>query len=328
MMRTLLPALAAALLLSVSAAAQQRLEAGEVAILRLNDAGETRVRIDLDHPSEVQLPVFAGPEAVTTVFITPGAEADRAPSQRLVLPSGRHDLVVSGGPVGESETVIQVRPQFLPPNDAFEPNDTPDTAWQADLPFHRVVRLSHGDWDWFRVDPGGSGILGVQLLGNRGTYDGPRIRVVDAAGRELYISPPGTGGWNGMRYVRVDRGPVFVGVTDSSPWAEQQPDGFKTLEIRRIEPVTEISGRLITLSVETDNPSFYQLDLVGEALGMDVRAADEADRVAAELGQVVRGEGFGSSGQGRIIWLILGLALASAAAGAIIILRRRTRGEE
>lgn len=327
-MRTLLPALAAALLVSVSAAAQQWLESGEVATLRLDDTGEARVRVDLDHASEVQLSVFAGPVAVATVFIAPARNADMAPVQRLVLPSGRHELLVSGGPVGEGESVIQIRPQFLPPNDAFEPNDTPDTAWQANLPFHHVVRLAHGDWDWFRVDPGGRGILGVQLLGNRGTYDGPRVRVVDANGVELYVSSPGPGGWSGMRYVRVDSGPVFVGVTDSSPWAEQQPDGFKTLEILRIEPVAEISGRLITLSVETDDPSFFQLDLVGEALGMDVRAADEADRVAAELGQVVRGEGFGPGGQSRIIWLILGLALASAAAAALFILRRRRVGQE
>ncbi len=324
-MRVILPVLVMILALADPAAAQQRLKPGEVTILRLDDAGEARVRVDLDFASEVVLPVFSGPEAVAAVFITPAGTSDMAPAQRLVLPAGRHELDVSGGPVGEGETVIQVRPQFLPPNDAFEPNDTPETARRVDLPFHRVVRLAHGDWDWFEVDPGGRAILGVQLLGLRGGYDGPQIRVVDAAGTDLYTSPAGTGGWNGMRYVRVERGPVFVGVTDSSPWAEQQPDGFKTLEILRVEPVTGISGRLITLSVETDDPAFYQLGLVGEGLGMDVRAANEADRVAAELSQVVRGEGFSSRSPGWIIWMILGLALASAAAGTFVILRRRKR---
>ncbi|MEE2525718.1 hypothetical protein V0U79_05015 [Hyphobacterium sp. HN65] len=327
MMRFLLSVLAAMLLLSASTAAQQRLVAGEVTTLRLDDAGEALVRIDLDHAAAVELPVFAGPETVQAVFITPNGDTGIAPAQTLVLPAGRHQLAVSGGPAGEGETVIQVRPHFLPPNDAFEPNDTPETAREVELPFHQVVRLSHGDWDWFQVDPGRRGILGVHLLANRGGHYGPQIRVVDADGVELYLSPTDQGGWNGMRYVRVDSGPVFVGVTDSSPWADQQPDGFKALEIVRIEPMTSSSGRLITLSLETDDPSFFQLGLVGDALGMDVRAADEADRVATELAQVVRGEGFRSDGRNWIIWLIPALALASAIAGGVIILRKRRRAK-
>lgn len=307
------------------ALSQQWLDSGEVATVRLDEAGEARVRVRLEHDSVVMLPVFAGPETVTDISIALESVSESTPVHSLTLPAGRHNLVLSGGPMGQGETVIQVRTSFIAPNDAFEPNDTPETARRVDLPFNQVVRLASGDWDWFEIDPGGSTVLGIQLLGSTGSYTGPQIRVVDPAGVALYASPATIGGWNGMRYVEVERGPVFVGVTDSSPWAGHQPQGFKTLEIMRIDPIGDFSGRLITLSLETDDPSLFQLDLVGRALGVEVRAADEAGRVAAELAEVVRGEGFDPRGPGWVIWMILVLALGIAAAGVIVIIRLRAR---
>lgn len=298
------------------AAAQRRVETNTVFTTELAVDGTAEIEIHLQRPAQLGFDLFSGPDTLASVGLQQlgedGVEASE-PSSLLVLGAGRHRLgLVGSGPQGQVGGTIQGRVRAVPPSDAFEPNETPQTARAVDLPFHRIVRLAHGDWDWFRIDPPRSGVLGIQLHGWRGAYSGPAIRVVDANGAQLYQSPGDPGGWNGMRYVEVGNRPVMVGVTDTSPWQDRQADGYKALEIVLVEPIGRARGQLVTLGLGDGDTAWQQLNEIGTALGIELREANEAEAVSSELSRVVEG-----TPQWRMpLWqIVLLLALAGGLAG-------------
>lgn len=308
--------------------AQTRLDPKEIVTIELDEDGAAEISLRLERPAQIRFDVFSGPDALVDVTILEMADDQTVENQDrsevMVLGPGRHRLELAGsGPDGPAGGVVQGRVFARPPNDAFEPNDDIAQARETELPFHSVIRLANQDWDWFRVDPPRRGVLGIQLHSWRGGYFGPEIRVVDEDGEVLYVSPSENGGWSGMRYVEVTGRPVFVGVTDPGTWHDQQTDGYKSLEIIMIEPLGRMMGQLITLGVEADDPSLYQLAQIGNALGVELRAANEAEAVASELSRVV--EGRGRRGVPPLLLAGLGLlVLLGGLGGGIWFWRRRT----
>lgn len=315
------------LLVAPMARAQTRLDPNEIVTIELDGDGTADIALRLERAAQVHFDVFSGPDALADITIhavtDDQGEGKQAASAVLVLEAGRHRLQLAGsGPSGPTGGVVQGRLSARPPNDAFEPNDRIGQARDIDLPFHSVIRLANQDWDWFRVDPPRRGVLGIQLHAWTGSYAGPEIRVVDEQGDLLYVSPSENGGWSGMRYVEVSGRPVFVGVTDPGAWLDRQTDGYKSLEIVMIEPIDGMQGQLITLGVEADDPSLYQLAQIGNALGVDLRAANEAETVASELARVVEGRQQDSMPLFfRVISALL--ALAAAAGAGFWFWRRR-----
>ncbi|WP_417487130.1 hypothetical protein [Maricaulis sp.] len=298
--------------------AQTRLDPNEIITIELDGDGTAEIALRLERAAEVHFDVFSGPDSLAEITIHDGTddqgEGKQTTSEVLVLGPGRHRLQLAGsGPNGPAGGLVQGRLSARPPNDAFEPNDRIGQARAIDLPFHSVIRIANQDWDWFRVDPPRRGVLGIQLHAWTGSYAGPEIRVADEDGELLYVSPSENGGWSGMRYVEVSGRPVFVGVTDPGAWQDRQTDGYKSLEIVMVEPIARMQGQLITLGVEADDPSLYQLAQIGNALGVDLRAANEAETVASELARVVEGRRQG--GMSLFFQVVLGL-LGLAAAGA------------
>ncbi|WP_203294440.1 hypothetical protein [Maricaulis parjimensis] len=325
-MRDLLPSLAALLLILTSqgpAIAQTRVPVNEIIELEFDAETPTRVRVQLDAAALLRFDVFAGDEAITAVRIAQPGDTDETKqlTEFLVLGPGRHDLeLVANGGSDPVAGRIQGRISAGPPNDAFEPNDRPDEAVEIDLPFNRIVRLSQNDWDWFQVDPPRSGVLGIQLHAWRSAYPGPLIRVESLDGELLYASPNSPGGWNGMRYVNVTSAPVRIGVNDTNNWPENQWHGYKALEIVLIEPLGGMRGQLITLGLEGGDAGWLQLAEIGNALGTELREANEAEAVSTELLRAVEGQS--ESGPGLLVWLLGGLGVLVLGGGGFWAWRR------
>jgi hypothetical protein len=273
----------------------QNLTADEIETLRLDEDGRALIRVQVDHASLPAFDLFSGPAELSDLTM---ALADSEPGDKragpLILLPGRHEIILTAPEGYESgATEIQGRLRLDPPLDAFEPNDTVAQATPIDLPFHQIVRLSGEDRDWFRVEPGRGGIIGIHLHYWGGGYLGPQIQVVNAAGDQLLATEINIYSWRGMRYVRAEGEPLFIGVNDSYDWAPNQADGFKMLEIVHYRPTGAANGTLITLGLGETDTSFFQLDLVGAATGTPVRTADEAAAVATELARAVSGRSFG-----------------------------------
>jgi hypothetical protein len=310
------------LVLPVSAEAQRRqsLDPERIETLRFDETGLAHVRVDIDHPGRPAFDLFAAPPGTGPVEIVLAGEGEAAAkTQPRVLGPGRHDLDLRIEAPGDGVTVeVQGRLRFDPPFDAFEPNDGWETARDIDLPFHRLVRVSRGDADWFRIDAPAGGVIGIHLHHFGGNYQGPRIEVLDHRGERIYQTADNNFAWRSMRYVRAEGRPIHIGLSDTVDWAENRAEAFKALEIVHYRPDIDVTGSLVTLGLESEDPSFFQLDLVGEALGRPVRSADEAESVAAELGRAVEGEA-GRSG----VWLLAALGLAAVLAGGLYRFRRR-----
>lgn len=310
--------------------AQTRLPVNEIIELDFETETPTRVRLDLDAAALVRVDVFAGDEAVQAVRLRRTNASDAADaagdlSDFLVLGPGRHDLdLVARGAADPVAGRIQARISASPPNDGFEPNNRPDEAVEIDLPFNRIVRLSQNDWDWFLVDPPRAGVLGIQLHAWRSPYGGPLIRVETLEGELLYASPNSPGGWNGMRYVNVTGAPVRIGVTDTNNWRDNQWHGYKALEIVLIEPLGGMRGQLITLGLEGGDAGWLQLAQIGQALGTELREANEAEAVSTELLRAVEGQA--ETGPGWSVLLLGGLAVLVLAGGGVWAWHRRKRG--
>ena len=270
----------------------QTLTADQIETVRLDENGQAVIRIEVENTGLPTFDLFSGPAELSTLTMTliDGEPGGKRAGPVILLP-GRHDITLSapeGYDAGPVE--IQGRLRLDPPLDAFEPNNLPDQATAIELPFYQVVRLSGSDWDWFRVEPGRGGVVGIHLHYWGGGYSGPQIRVVNAEGEQLLGTEINPYSWRGMRYVRARGEPLFIGVNDSSDWRANQADGFKMLEIVHYRPTGQSNGTLITLGLGENDTSFFQLDLVGAATGTPVHTADEAATVASELARAVSGD--------------------------------------
>lgn len=326
-MRILLAASVLVLMISPVALGQrtQTVEADRIETIRLDENGEARLRLSFERASQPGFDLFSGPAGVgelSLVLDTGDADDKSAASASRVLAPGRHDFTLTApDPETAGNAEIQGRIRLDPPLDAFEPNDRLEDAVPIEIPFHQIIRLSGGDWDWFEVEAPGSGVIGIHLHGWRGGYSGPQIQVLDARGEQVLLTGTASWAWQGMRYVRARGGRLHIGVTDSNTWSDSDDGGFKALEIVHYLPMERVNGSLITLGLDGEDPSFFQLDLVGEAVGQDVHTADEAEAVAAELTRAV--EAGLRRGLSAWMWILILLVLAGGGAGSWWYFRRK-----
>lgn len=291
MMRRLAGLLALMLAWAPPALAQrpQTVEPGAFETIQFNGEGRAVIRFTASAPGLPAFDLMAAPDGVSSVSLgTPVDDETGMAGVLVVLPAGRHDLVLQATPREDGQAMeIQGRLRLDPPYDGFEPNDSRDQARRIELPFYQVIRLAQGDEDWFRVDEPRGGVIGIHLHHAFDGYDGPQITVLDADGGVMLETADNAFAWRSMRYVRSDGRPVWVRLTDSRAWGENQAGAFKALEIVHYMPDAPVNGTLVTLGLESDDPSFYQLGLVGEALGVRVRGAGQAEAVASELARAV-----------------------------------------
>lgn len=318
-MRILLAAALIGLMNNPAAVGQrvQSVEADRIETIRLDENGQARLRLSVERASQPGFDLFSGPAGVAelSLVLDTGDTDDKSDASRpRVLAPGRHEFTLSASdPATAGDVEIQGRIRLDPPLDAFEPNDRYEDAVPIEIPFHQVIRLSDGDWDWFEVEAPRGGVIGIHLHGWRGGYSGPQIQVLDTRGEQVLLTGTASWAWQGMRYVRARGGRLFVGVTDSNSWSDSDGGGFKALEIVHYLPMERVNGSLITLGLDGEDPSFFQLDLVGEAVGQEVHTADEADAVAAELTRAV--EAGLRRGIPAWVWLLILLVLAGGGAG-------------
>lgn len=300
------------LLLPFQAIAQDRtqnVDVGQIEDVRLGDDGRAVLRFRTEHTGRLRGDIFAAPTEAGVINVTfreRSASDDENKTETLptVWEPGRYEAVVQA--VNPGAALVQLRVSVDIPLDEFEPNDTRETAMRVDLPFAGVLRLSAGDSDWFRVNPDSGGIVGVHLHTSY-SYSGPRIGIFDADGNQLLLTEATQWGHRGMRYVRATGRPLFIQLTDTNTYGEGDANAFKTVEIVQYSPEgAPASARsLVTLSLESDDPSIFQLDLIGDAIGVETVAADEAESVAQELETAIRGRRGGWGWFGLILLLLL-----------------------
>ena len=286
-MKTLLSALLLGLagLTPLQAQRPQTVEPGVIEAIRLDAEGRAVLRVTARDAGLPAFDLLAGPAGLEGVTLLIG-EGDKqvAMVTPRVLGPGRHDLTIQGTARADGRAMeIQGRLRLDPPLDAFEPNDTREQARRIELPFYQIIRLSNGDPDWFRIDADSGGVIGIHLHHFGNGYEGPQIAVLDADGEIIFQTANNSFAWRGMRYVRSEGRPIYVGLNDSRGWEEGNAGAFKALEVVHYRPNGAVNGSLITLGLANEDPSFFQLDLIGEALGARVRPAGEAESVASEL---------------------------------------------
>jgi hypothetical protein len=313
-MKILLSALLLGLagLTPVLAQRPQTVEPGAIETIRLDAEGRAVLRVTATDAGVPAFDLLAGPEGLDSVSVLTGEGEKVVPmAVPQVLAPGRHDLTIQGAARPDGRTMeIQGRLRLDPPLDAFEPNDAREQARRIELPFYQIIRTAQGDPDWFRIETQNGGVIGIHLHHFGDAYTGPQLTVLEADGTVIFQTGDNAYAWQSMRYVRSTGRPIYLGITDSQAWDEGNARAFKALEIVRYIPNAPVNGSLITLGLESEDPSFYQLDLVGEALGAAVRPAGEAEIVASEL---ARAAGLAP----RALWprlLAAGLLLAALAA--------------
>jgi len=285
----ILPVLMLAVTPAATAQRPQSVEPGAIETIRLDGEGRAVLRFDAAAPGLPAFDLMAAPDGLDSVRLSPPvSDVKGASSALVVLADGRHELVLQGQARADGEAMeIQGRLRLDPPFDAFEPNDFRDQARPIDLPFHQVIRLAEGDEDWFRIEAERGGVIGIHLHHAFNAYDGPQITVYEADGTLIFQTNSSAYGWRGMRYVRSEGRPILIRLTDSHAWSGNQVAAFKALEIVHYAPDAPVNGTLVTLGVESEDPAFYQLALVGEAVGTQVRGASQAEAVASELTRAV-----------------------------------------
>jgi len=292
-------------------------DTGELNALRLNGEGHCVVRFETERAALFLGEVFSSPSASgeITVMFRPRGGNDDEDAEKVavsVYPPGRYEAVIQAENPGSA--VVQFRVGLGRPTDDFEPNNLQSEAFDVDLPFAGIVHLSNGDADWFRIDPEPGGVIGIHLHTGY-SYTGPHIGVYDRDGTEILITAATDWGVRGMRYVRSTGRPMFIAVWDTVSWGERDGYGYKTLEIVQYRPLSDpASARsLVTLGLEGEDPAFFQLDLIGEAIGVETVQADEAAEIARELAAAIQGRGmsFGTIMLWVLAALILGLVALS-----------------
>jgi hypothetical protein len=313
---------------SLHAQSRQTLAVDRIETVRFDEDGQARIRFDTNHPGVPGFDVFSAPADFGNVqIILPensdaGDGADKTATaglsitRGLIVTEGRHEVVLQATPLESGRTVeIQGRLRLDPLLDGFEPNDTYQQAQRINLPFHQIVQLSAGDLDWFRIDAPRGGIVGIHLHHTGDGYTGPGIEVLDHDGEQIFLTQDNSWSWRGMRYVRSEGRALYVGLRDQYAWSDDQTGGsYKSLEIVQYQAGLLPSGALVTLGLESEDPAFYQLGLVGEALGMPVHSADEAGAIAEELDRAV----IGTAPTSTPIYLLilLGVLVLVASGGA------------
>lgn len=315
MMRVLL---ILALLLATGAAQvqsrAQSIEPDRIEDVRLDDEGRATLRFRTEHIGRLRADIFSTPDTAGQITVsfrdpnaapTSGKTAVRSP----IWDAGRYEADVQAANPGSA--IVQLRVSVDIPLDEFEPNDTRETAARVEIPFEGVIRISNGDPDWFRVDPPTGGVLGIHLHRyNPQQLDGPRFRVFEGDGTLLLESAEAFWGYRGMRYVRATGRPLYIEASAPNNFGENDVDAFMGLEIvlYRPEGAPASARSLVTLSLEGEDPSMFQLDLVGEAIGVDTVAANEAGGVARELDTAIRGRkvNWGIAIAGLLALLVLG----------------------
>ncbi len=285
----------------------QTIDIDTIEDVALGEDGRRIVRFRTEHTGRLRADLFSAPEsagAISFTFREQGGGEGAEPLPAVVGP-GRYEAIVQA--VNPGAATVQINIWLDVPLDEFEPNDTQESATRIDIPFDGIIRLSHNEVDWFRVDTNPGSILGVHLY-TGGSFTGLRIGVYDQSGTELYISDDNQWGTEGMRYVRTTGRPMYIAVWDSNQWADSDAAAYKTLIVRQYRPqgTPTSDNALVTLSVEGDSTASFQLDLIGDVIGVSTVEANEADAVARELRVAIEGR---QSSFWMQVLMLLGLAV-------------------
>ncbi len=279
----------------VAAQAQGRvltIDVDTIEDVTLGDEGRRVVRFRTEHTGRLRADLFSHADSTGVISFTfqeAGGSDDEKDALPAVVGPGRYEAIIQA--VNPGAATIQVRIWLDIPLDEFETNDSRETARRIDIPFDGVISLSGTDRDWFRVDTASGGVLGIQLY-TGGASTTARIAVYDHAGTEVFLSDDNPWGTTGMRYVRSTGRAMYILVWDQTEWGDTDAANYKTLNVRQYRPegTPASDNALVTLSVEGDSTASFQLDLIGDAIGVNTVAANEADAVARELRTAIEGQ--------------------------------------
>ena len=311
---------------AAEAAAQTSVGLDRIETIKLDEEGRARIRVNAPRTGMLRPDIFSAPDETGAIHFTveskkqpdEATENSPIPASGLVVEKGRHILAVQSE--GAQKAEIQLRLLLEPALDLYEPNDNLDDAKPLETPFLGFVRLSDSDEDWFRVNAPRGEVIGVHLRSSGG-YEGPVVSFHERNGDVLYESPRTNWGHRGMRYYKSEGQPIYVKVTDSYNWSEDDSRAFRLLEIETFIPDPNSANAFVKIDMGGEERASRQIDFVGEAAGTRVASAEEAIEIAKELDLAVRDKT--SSGFQLALWL--GVAFVAVASAAVYFRLRKKR---
>jgi hypothetical protein len=267
------------------------------------------IPFDLDKPAAVNVQTFFAPAELGAIKLVVTDADDKvvniAPPK--VLKPGSYSVAVSAA--GSSPESFSVKIGVSEPVDAYEPNDTLETATPITLPLRTVIVADRGldNLDWFKFSVDQEYLLSVHLRARRGSS--VSFKILDADGENLYKT---ASSWDsaGARYASLAAGEYYlvIGPASSSDTTE--------MELALYDPVgvSGDSGGFIAVGMKEGSAGLNQLTLIAKASGKGLVETVSPDIMKAELLEAVKDKPVetgkpGGSG-GWITWIIILLMLA------------------
>jgi len=289
-------------------------QVGEMVSVSIDAPGHVvDIPFELDKPSAVSVQAFFPPADVGQIKFTVTDDADQPVdiTPPKILKPGAYSVAVSAS--GVSSESFSVKIGVFEPADAYEPNDTQQTATPITLPLRTVIVSDRGsdNLDWFKFSIDQAYLLSVHLRTRRGSS--VRFKVVDAEGKSFYET---SSSWDsaGARYASLAPGQYYlvVGPASSSDTTE--------MELALYDPVGVAgdSGGFIALGMKEGSAGLNQLMLIAKTSGKGLVETLSPEVMKAELVEAVKDkpvETKEEESSGRLFfWLVTLLLLAASGA--------------
>jgi hypothetical protein len=300
-------ALCAAAILAIASAVGA--QSGQMIPVTIDSVGHVEdIPFDLDKPASVSVQAFFPPAELGAIkFAVTDANGQAVNiTPPKVLPPGAYSVAVSAS--GVSSESFNVKIGVSEPLDAYEPNDTRETASLIELPLRTVIKVDPGsdNLDWFTFTVDQACILSVHIrVKNWSRVD---FKVLDAEGKIAYKTVS-TWDSHGARYASLTAGEYYlaVGPAAGSVYAE--------MELALYDPAAAVgaNGGFIAVGMTEGSTDLNQLTLIAktggkaliETISPEIMKAELLDAVKEESVETAKSEGSG----GPIIWIVILLML-------------------
>jgi len=298
-------------LLAIAAAAPA--QSGQMVSVTLTEPGHVEeIPFELDKPSVVSVRAFF-PAAELGAVSFSVTDADGNPvkfAAPKVLKPGSYSAAVSAA--GASDESFSVKIDVSEPNDAYEPNDTIETATNITLPLRTVIGVEYGldNLDWFKFSVDQRYLLSVHLRTRGGSS--VSFKVLDAEGKILYKTASSWGS-AGARYASLTPGEyhLVIGPASGNDTAEME------LALYDPQAVLSDTGGFIAVGMTEGSDALNQLTLIAKTSGKGLVETISPEIMKAELLEAVKDKPIEvEPGGGSYEWLLwLGVVLILAGSG-------------
>jgi hypothetical protein len=300
--------LAAVLAFAGEAAAQS----DEMISVTIDTAGHVvDIPFDLDKPASVSIQAFFPPRELGAIKFAvtdaAGEAVNIAPPK--VLSPGAYSVAVSAS--GVSSESFSVKIGLSEPLDAYEPNDTRQTASRIELPIRTVIKVDPGsdNIDWFKFSIDQNCVLSVHILTK--TWNRIDFKVVDAEEKIAYQT---VASWDshGARYANLIAGDYYLAVGPSAKPV------YAEMELALYDPtvVAGDNGGFIAVGMKEGSSDLNQLAIIANTTGKGLIETVSSEIMKTELLEAVKEKPVDTAtNQGSWAWVIWTVILLILAAG-------------